>query len=306
MGDNGSAGRVTIQSLGQCCKVTYTGSYAAQATVDRAITGFLKIVAGSKVQRECDKDAGEELKHLSSRVARRLSGNPVDDNAGRQMIDLCEFGAGTLDPDVVPLFDDEGLVRLEVGEMPIWTGTASTAAAEDAKGASGHEQFRTLWRSPEPAALILTTRRLIYDVRKFARGDGSWILAGGIEGLVLAGAGTLRGRALRGGRTRAGQVRHVHLMNLVTGADSRPIFSSPSTVTATMLQLPDRVLRVSLELVGGASAARGLAGSWTKSTAADRIDRFPNWRQVKRRIGRRLSLSMRCQPSLVDSMGKRG
>ncbi|QCO97308.1 hypothetical protein FCN77_05740 [Arthrobacter sp. 24S4-2] len=274
LGDNGEAGRLSLRDAGQRTSVSYDAVYVAQAVADSAIAGFLNIVARGKMQRDSNNHANNELNSLSFRVARRLKGNPVDDNAGRRMLEICEFGMQTTDPDVVPLLDAEGRLILADDEQVVWSGDATTAAAEDATAAAGREQWRTLWDSPETAHLTLTTKRLVYVIPQFTRADGSWIIVGGLAGAALVGASALRARWQRNGRALAGQIRHLHLLNLITGPNSRPTFSSPATVTATMLQLPDRLLRVSLTATHGPDQALELARIWTKAACADRLGRF--------------------------------
>jgi hypothetical protein len=238
---------------------------------DKVAVGMLKLLAPGKVRSETSKDAASELERLARRVSLRAAGKPVDDQAGRQMLEICEFGAGTMDPDVVPLFDDGGQLVLEPEERVLWQGMASVAA-EEAEGAGGKEQYKPLWRAAEPASVTLTTERLVYDIRRFVRGDGSWMIVGGVTGAMLTVASFQRARGKREGRTAAGQLRHINVANLVTGAGSRPTYSSATTITATLFQLPTRILRVSLDVAGDSDAA--LARTWAAAVAADHIRRF--------------------------------
>jgi hypothetical protein len=153
------------------------------------------------------------------------------------MIDICEFGLGTLDANVASQFEGAGLLVLAPQEKVVWTGVGQVAA-EDAKAASGHEKFRTLWHSPEPATLTLTSDRLVYDVRTFTRANENWPVGAGLTEAVIYGMGAARAHAQRVGRTIAGQMRHLQVADLITGAASRPTLSSASKITATLIQAP--------------------------------------------------------------------
>jgi hypothetical protein len=277
-GDDGSEGRVSLENRGNVTVVTYASISVPRAAVDKIFGGLAKTFAKGMAQSESNKDAADELRSLARRVARRRSGSPFDDSAPRFMLEMCEFGAGAVDADITPMFDADGRLRLESDETVLWCGQA-TPSAEAAQAAGGKEQFETLWRSPEPADVTLTDRRLVYDLRRFVRGDASWLILGGLLGPTLAAASALRARSQRAGRTLAGQIRHLQLANLITGAESRPTFSTASTVTATMVELPQRLLRVSLDLRGDPAGALGLTRVWAQAAAADRMARFPDLAQ---------------------------
>ena len=136
---------------------------------------------------------------------------------------------------------------LEPGETALWTGTA-TLAAETAQAAGGREQFKTLWKSDEKAAVTLTNQRLVYDIRKFT------------------GA-----RARRSGRTAAGQIRHENLANLITGENARTTFAGPATVTATLIEPPKRMIRIHLIVD---STAEEIARRWIQAAATERLQRL--------------------------------
>jgi hypothetical protein len=275
VGDDGTEGRLTLGDQGATTSVSYFSVGVPRHASDKFAVGLLKVVAAGKAKRESNKDSLDELKRLARRVALRQDGHPVDDRAPRQMLDVCDFGAGTIDTDTVPLFDDHGRLVLESDEV-VLRSVKAKPAAEAAKAASGSEDWQTMWQSSESGDLTLTDRRLVYDIRNFARGDVSWLVVGGAIGPMLAGASHLRARSQRSGRTAAGQIRHHQVVNLTTGEASRPTFSTESTVTATMIELPDRAVRVSLNVADGAASALDLARTWTRSAAAYRMARFPD------------------------------
>jgi hypothetical protein len=186
------------------------------------------------------------------------------------MLDLCDFGTGSPDPGTIPVFDAQGQLSLAAGETVLWAG-AATPAAEAATLAGGREQFSTLWRSPKKAAVILTTQRLVYDIRTFTEGDMSWILVGGATGVALTALSAARAAARRSGRTAAGQIRHENLSNLITGANARTTFAGPATVTATVIEPPKRGIRVHLltEI-----PPEDLARRWVQAAATERLQRL--------------------------------
>ncbi len=276
-GSDGSSGSVTLtERMSNDAAVTtvrYKAVLVPRVATERVIVGVLKVLAAGKTRKETDKDLADELRHLAGRVQRRAAGSPVDDRAPRQMLDVCLFGTSTIHPDTIPVFDADGHLLLAPGEQVLWTGHGSLAA-ESAEANSGREQYTTLWRSTEEADLTLTNLRVVWDIRNFVRGDGTWLLVGGLTGAALATWSLGRAAARRSGRTLAGQVRHHQVANLVTGADSRPTFADDSTVTATMIEPPRRVVRVSMHVANGPVACLELTRLWAKAAAADRLRRL--------------------------------
>lgn len=201
---------------------------------------------------------------------RRAHGKPVDDRAPRFMMDLCDFGAGTSDPDTVPAFNAEGQLVMAAGEAVLWTGTA-TPAAEAAQAAGGREQFTTLWKSPGRAAVTLTTQRLVYDIRDFTAGDMSWLMAGEATGPTSTALSAARAGSHHSGQTAAGQIRHANLANLITGTNARTTFAGPATVTATLIEPPKRVIR--LHLIAD-NPVEDLAQRWVRAAATERLQRL--------------------------------
>jgi hypothetical protein len=121
-------------------------------------------------------------------------------------------GIAAIDPDhvlhladTIPAFDAEGQLVLATAEAVLWTGTATLAA----QAAGGREQFTTLWKSPEKAAVTLTTQRLIYYLRDFTAGDMSWLIIGGATGPAPTALSAARGwlAPLRADVGRADPVR---------------------------------------------------------------------------------------------------
>ena len=139
-----------------------------KATLDKVAAGMISAFAHGKARRETDKDAASELRNLARRVKLRTGGKPIDNRRPRFMLDMCDFGSGTLDPCTMPMFDPQGQLLLEHGETALWTG-AGTAAAEAGQTYNGQEQFTTMWQTNERATFTLTDRRLVYDIRKYSR-----------------------------------------------------------------------------------------------------------------------------------------
>jgi hypothetical protein len=200
----------------------------------------------------------------------RADGKPVEDRAPRFMLGLCEFGAGTSDPDTVPAFDAEGQLVMAAGEAVLWTGSA-TPAAEAAQAAGGREQFTTLWKSSAKAAVTLTTQRLVYDIRDFTAGDMSWLTIGAAAGPASAALSAVRAGSHHSGQTAAGQIRHENLANLITGANARTTFAGPATVTATVLEPPKWGIR--LHLIAD-DQVEDLAQRWVRAAATERLHRL--------------------------------
>lgn len=269
-GADGSSGSLEFEPLGNATRATYHAVYVPKAASDKVAAGLIGAFARGKAQRETDKDAGDELRNLTRRVKLRQAGKPVDHQAPRFMLDLCDFGAVTPDPATIPAFDAQGQLLLAPGEQVLWTG-AATLAAETAQGARGQEQFTALWRSSEKAALTLTSERLVYDIRKFTHGDMSWLIVGGATGLALTAFSAVRASTRRSGRTAAGQIRHENLANLITGANARTNFAGPATVTATLGEPPRRLIRLH---VTAESAAEDIARRWIRAAATERLQRL--------------------------------
>ena len=246
-GEDGSSGTLEFEPRGATTRVSYHAVYVPKAAANKVAAGLIGAFARSKAQRETDKDAASELRHLARRVKLRVDGKPIDDRTPRFMLDMCDFGAGTLDPCTIPMYDAQGQLLLEPGETALWTGTA-TLAAENAQAAGGREQFKTMWKSDEKAAVTLTDQRLVYDIRKFT------------------GA-----RARRSGRTAAGQIRHENLANLITGENARTTFAGPATVTATLIEPPKRMIRIHLIVD---STAEEIARRWIQAAATERLQRL--------------------------------
>ena len=123
-------------------------------------------------------------------------------------------GIAAIDPDhvlhladTIPAFDAEGQLVLATAEAVLWTGTATLAA----QAAGGREQFTTLWKSPEKAAVTLTTQRLIYYLRDFTAGDMSWLIIGGATGPAPTALSAARAGSHHSGQTSAGQIRYANL-----------------------------------------------------------------------------------------------
>lgn len=269
-GADGSSGSLEFEPLGNATRATYHAVYVPIAAVDKVAAGLIGAFARGKAQRETDNDASGELRRLARRVKLRRAGEPVDHQAPRFMLDLCEFGAATPDPATIPAFDTQGRLLMAPAEQVLWTG-AATLAAETAQGARGQEQFTALWRSTEKAALILTSERLVYDIRKFAHGDMSWLIVGGATGLALTAFSAVRASTHRSGRTAAGQIRHENLANLITGATARTNFAGPATITATICEPPKRLIRLH---VTAESAAEDIARRWIRAAATERLQRL--------------------------------
>ena len=220
------------------------------------------------------KDALQQViafNKLAGTGDRRLTdGKPVDDRAPRFMLSLCDFGAGTSDPDTVPVFTAEGQLVMAPGEAALWTGTA-TPAAEAAQAAGGREQFTTLWKSPKKAAVTLTTQRLVYDIRDFTAGDMSWLMIGGATGATSTALSAEWAGSHHSGQTAAGQIRHANLANLITGTNARTTFAGPATVTATLLEPPKRAIRLHLMTD---NPIEDLAQRWARAAATERLQRL--------------------------------
>jgi CHAT domain-containing protein/tetratricopeptide (TPR) repeat protein len=239
----------------------------ASAATHKVAAVLISAFARVKAQRETDKDAASEL----SRLARPVKPHKiVDYRAPRFMLDLCDFGYSTPDPDSIPVFDVRGQLVMAPRESVLWTGTA-TPAAEEAQAAGGREQFTTLWKSTKKAAITLTNQRLVYDIRKFTERDMFWIKVGGGTGLALPTLRAARGSARRYNRTAAGQIRHKNLWNLITGADARTTFARSATVTATLIEPPKRAIRIHLIVDG---PAEDLARRWVQAAATERLQRL--------------------------------
>ena len=246
-GEDGSSGTLEFEPRGAMTRVSYHAVYVPKAAADKVAAGLIGAFARSKAQRETDKDAAGELRHLARRVKLRVDGKPIDGRVPRFMLDMCDFGTGTLDPCTIPMFEAQGQLLLEPGETALWAGTA-TLAAENAQAAGGREQFKTMWKSDEKAAVTLTGQRLVYDIRKFT------------------GA-----RARRSGRTAAGQIRHENLANLITGENARTTFAGAATVTATLIEPPKRMIRIHLIVD---STAEEIARRWIQAAATERLQRL--------------------------------
>jgi hypothetical protein len=201
---------------------------------------------------------------------RRADGNPADDRAPRFMLDLCDFGAGTSDPDTVPAFNAEGQLVREAWYAVLRTGTANPAA-EAAQAAGGREQFTTLWKSLKKAAVTLTTQRLVYDIRDFTAGDMSWLIIGDATGPTSTALSAARAGSHHSGQAAAGQIRHANLANLITGTNARTTFAGPATVTATLIEPPKRAIR--LHLIAD-NPVEDLAQQWVRAAATERLQRL--------------------------------
>lgn len=269
-GEDGLSGTLEFEPRGDTTWASYHAVYVPKAAADRVAAGLIGAFARGKAQRETDKDAAGELSRLAGRVKRRVDGKPVDDRVPRFMLDFCDFGAGTLDPCTIPVFDAQGQLLMAPGEDVLWAG-AATPAAETAQAAGGREQFTTLWKSTKKAVVTLTSQRLVYDIRKFTEGDMSWIIVGGATGLALTAISAARASARRSGRTAAGQIRHENLANLITGANARTTFAGPATVTATLLEPPARLIR--LHLTADVTAEE-IARRWIQAAATERLQRL--------------------------------
>jgi hypothetical protein len=246
-GEDGSAGTLEFEPRGNATWVKYHAVYVPMAAADKVAAGLIGVFARSKAQRESDKDAAGELNRLARRVRLRVAGKPIDDRVPRFMLDMCDFGAGTLDPCTIPMFSESGQLLLVPGEAVLWTGTG-VLAAESAQAAGGREQFETMWKSDEKAAVTLTDQRLVYDIRRFTMS-----------------------RARRAGVTAAGQIRHENLANLITGDNARTTFAGPATVTATLMEPPKRMIRI--HLIADSSAEQ-IAWRWIQAAASDRLKRL--------------------------------
>lgn len=227
-GEDGSSGLLELEPQGDKTLVRYQAVYVPKAALDKVASGVINTFAHGKAQRATDKDSASELRFLARRVKLRIDGKPIDNRAPRLMVDMCDFGTGTLDPTTIPMFEPQGQLLPEPGETVLWTGTG-TVAAETVKGDSGREQCTSLWQSDEMAVFTLTDHRLVYDIRKYTRAG-----------------------ARRPGTTAAGQIRHENLATLITGADAPTTFAGPATVTATLIEPPKRSIRVHLTIDGAA------------------------------------------------------
>ena len=114
-GEDGSSGTLELEPRGATTWASYHAVYVPKATTDKVAAGLIGTFARSKARRETDKDAASELTHLARRVKRRVDGKPIDDRAPRFMLDFCDFGAGTLDPCTIPMFDAQGQLRMAPG-----------------------------------------------------------------------------------------------------------------------------------------------------------------------------------------------
>jgi hypothetical protein len=238
-----------------------------------AISG--QVVATNTIESlSLAKDALQQIiafnKLAGTGDGRRADGKPVDDRAPRFMMDLCDFGAGTSDPDTVPAFNAEGQLVMAAGEAVLGTGTA-IPVAEAAQAAGGREQFTTLWQSPKRAAVTLTTQRLVYDIGDFTAEDMSWLMIGGATRPTSSALGAARAGSHHSGRTAAGQIWHANLANLITGANARTTFAGPATVTATLLEPPKWAIRVHII---ADHPVEDLARRWVRAAATERLQRL--------------------------------
>ena len=78
-GEDGSSGTLEFEPRGATTRVNYHAVYVPKAAVDKVAAGLIGAFARSKAQRETDKDAAGELRHLARRVKLRIDGKPVDD-----------------------------------------------------------------------------------------------------------------------------------------------------------------------------------------------------------------------------------
>jgi hypothetical protein len=180
-------------------------------------------------------------------------------------------GIAAIDPDhvlhladTIPAFDAEGQLVLATAEAVLWTGTATLAA----QAAGGREQFTTLWKSPEKAAVTLTTQRLIYYLRDFTAGDMSWLIIGGgrrdQRRPHLAQHGLARTTPGRRRQGRSGT-------QTWRGTNARTTFAGPATVTATLIEPPKRAIR--LHLIAD-NPVEDLAQRWVWAAATERLRRL--------------------------------
>jgi hypothetical protein len=191
----------------------------------------------------------------------------------RQMAAVCQFGWASADPDSLPEFDTAGEFRLDTGEMVLATTTAVVVSTA-AKGASGREQFETLWRSDDTGVdVVLTDRRLVYRERDAVE------------------------RPAAGGRAEAyaGQIRHEHVANLFLGDGSSCGLPTLPRVTATILEPPNIGIRVHLLLDG----AQDFARTWVRAVAEWRVARYPDLAHPDREHGGRLRAQLE-DPQFVD------
>ena len=246
-GADGSSASLELEPRGDKTLVKYRAVYVPRAALDKVAAGLISAFAHGKARRETDKDAASELRILARRVKLRTDGKPIDNRRPRFMLDMCDFGSGTLDPSTMPMFDPLGQLLLEHGETVLWAGTG-TAAAEAGQAYNGRERFTTMWQTNEMAAFTLTDRRLVYDIRKYGRG-----------------------RERRPGSTAAGQIRHENLANLITGTDAPTTFAAVATVTAALVEPPKRLIRLHFVIDG---LADDMARRWIQAAAADRLERL--------------------------------
>jgi hypothetical protein len=191
----------------------------------------------------------------------------------RQMAALCQFGWASADPDSLPEFDDAGDLRLDTGET-VLTITTAVVGSTVAKGASGREQFETLWRSADSGAdVVLTDRRLVYRERDPAE----------------------RSAAVERTEVFAGHIRHAHIANLFLGDGSSYGLPTLPRVTATVLEPPDVGVRVHLLLDG----AQDFARAWVRAVAGWRVAQYPDLARPDEEHGGRLRAQLDA-PQFVD------
>ena len=271
-GEDGSSGTLDFEPMGDVTKANYRAVYVPKAAADKFAAGLISGIARSKAQRETDNDASHELRNLAYRVKRRVGSKPSNDRAPRFMLELCSLGADTPDRCTIPRFDTQGQLLLEHEEKVLWTG-AATLAAEAAQAAGGREQFKTMWKSNKKAAVSLTDQRLVYDICKISEGDISWYIIGDMTGLELAANSVAKAKEYHFDQIAAGQIRHENLANLITGANARTTFAGPTTVTATVIEPPKRVIRLHLIVD---RQAEEIAQRWTQAAATQRLQRLEN------------------------------
>jgi hypothetical protein len=271
--DDGSSGTLFLVPTGTQTRATFTGVSVPHG-LDQIFSLIFTLVPG-RAKRMSDEESAKDLRVLELAAARRARGRRIFGHLlmARQMAALCQFGWTSADPDSLPEFNDAGELRLDPGETVLAT-TAAVVVSTAAKGASGREQFETLWRSDDNKAdVALTDRRLVYRER------------GAPE------------RSAAVGRTEvsAGHIRHAHVANLFLGDGSNYGLPNLPRVTATVFEPPDVGIRVHLLLDG----AQDLARTWVRAIAGWRVAQYPDLARPDQEHGRKLRAQLEA-PQFID------
>jgi hypothetical protein len=249
------------------------GVYVTQGQ-DQVFSLVFTLVPG-RAKRLSDEECARDLRVLEVVSTRRAKGLRIFGHLqiARQMAALCQLGWASADPDSLPEFDNAGKLKLDPGETVLATTTAVVVSTA-AKGASGREQFETLWRSDDNGAdVVLTDRRLVYREQDTAERSG------------------------RAAHTEvfAGQIRHAHVANLLLGDGSSYGMPTRARVTATVIEPPEIGVRVHLLLDG----AQDLAQTWVRAVAGWRVAQFPDLARPDLEHGRTLRTQIEA-PQFAD------